>query len=85
MNQTAIQWVGWAASVAAVIMFVSYIDQIILNLDGQKGSVIQPAATVLNCTLWFIYGAGKTRKDWPIMVANFPGIVLGIAAVVTAW
>ena len=85
MNQTVIQWVGWAASVAAVLMFVSYVDQILLNIDGQKGSVIQPAATVLNCTLWFVYGLGKSRKDWPIMVANFPGIILGVAAVATAW
>ena len=84
MDQKVIQWIGWAASVAAIIMFVSYIDQIRLNLDGQKGSLIQPAATVLNCTLWFIYGFGKARKDWPIMAANFPGIILGLAAVATA-
>ncbi len=83
-NQRIIQWIGWAASVAAVIMFFSYIDQVRLNLAGNKGSLIQPAATVINCTLWFIYGFGKVKKDWPIMVANFPGIVLGALAFMTA-
>ena len=84
MNQRTVQTIGWLASIAAIIMLVSYIDQIRLNLDGQKGSLIQPVATVLNCTLWFIYGWGKARKDWPIMAANFPGIVLGAIAFITA-
>lgn len=79
-----IQIVGWIASIAAVIMFVAYIDQIKLNLTGHKGSVIQPAATVVNCTLWVIYAAAKERKDWPIIFANAPGIVLGILTVLTA-
>lgn len=84
MNTKAIQIIGWAASVAAVLMFVSYIDQIRLNLDGQKGSAIQAAATMVNCTLWLIYGAGKPRKDWPIIAANLPGIVVGAIAFMTA-
>lgn len=84
MNQRAVQVIGWLASLAAIIMFVSYVDQIRLNLDGHKGSIIQPAATVLNCTLWFVYGLGKVKKDWPIMAANFPGIILGAIAFITA-
>ncbi len=84
MNNKAIQVIGWLASIAAVLMFVAYIDQIILNLDGHKGSVIQPAATVVNCTLWLIYGLGKEKKDWPIIAANFPGIIIGAIAFITA-
>ena len=79
-----IQAVGWAASIAAVLMFLAYIDQIRLNLYGNKGSIIQPAATVFNCTLWFIYAAAKERKDWPIIIANIPGIILASVALLTA-
>ena len=65
-------------------MYLSYIDQIRLNLSGEKGSVIQPAATVANCTLWLAYGALRERRDWPIMLANAPGILLGAIALITA-
>jgi uncharacterized protein with PQ loop repeat len=75
---------GWAASAMACAMFLSYADQIRLNLDGHKGSIIQPAITVVNCLLWAAYGALKPRTDWPIVVANLPGIVFGALALVTA-
>lgn len=76
--------VGWAASLAAMLMFLAYIDQIRLNLAGHKGSVLQPAATVVNCLLWLAYGLGREHRDWPIICANIPGIVLGALAVLTA-
>jgi uncharacterized protein with PQ loop repeat len=76
--------IGWMATTMAIIMFVSYIDQIRLNLSGQKGSVIQPAATIVNCIFWTAYGFLKEKCDWPIIVANIPGIVLGIVALITA-
>ena len=76
--------IGWMATVTAIIMFVSYIDQIRFNLNGQKGSVIQPAATVINCSFWTVYGVLKEKRDWPIIVANLPGIILGAAAFLTA-
>ncbi len=79
-----IQAVGWAASTAAVLMYLTYIDQIHLNLQGHKGSVFLPVATMLNCSLWTIYAAGRAKRDWPMIVANIPGIVLGAATLVTA-
>ena len=65
-------------------MYMSYLDQIRLNLAGQKGSIIQPIATMINCALWAGYGFVKPKRDWPIIVANAPGVVLGTAALVTA-
>ena len=38
MNQRQIQILGWVASAMSILMYVSYIAQIINNLNGQKGS-----------------------------------------------
>ncbi|MEK8085034.1 hypothetical protein WNB94_01330 [Aquabacterium sp. A3] len=84
MKEEHLRVVGWIASITAILMFVSYADQIRLNLSGHPGSVWQPAATVLNCVLWTTYALARPRKDWPIAAANIPGIALGLAALVTA-
>jgi uncharacterized protein with PQ loop repeat len=76
--------VGWAASIAAVLMYLTYIDQIRLNLQGQKGSILLPMAAIINCVLWTIYAAARPRRDWPMIVANIPGILLGALSLVTA-
>ncbi len=75
---------GWIATVTAVAMYLSYIDQIRLNLSGHPGSVVQPLATMVNCGLWTLYGLLRRPRDWPIAIANFPGVVLGTVALVTA-
>lgn len=84
MQEKTVQLIGWLASGTAVMMYLSYIDQIRLNLDGGKGSIVQPAATLVNCILWTTYGVARERKDWPMIIANLPGIVLGAVALVTA-
>jgi hypothetical protein len=84
MQKKFVELIGWSASSAAVIMFIAYVDQIRLNLGGHKGSVIQPAATIFNCALWIAYGASKEKKDWPIIIANIPGVILGAIASLTA-
>ena len=76
--------VGWLACVMAVGMYLSYIDQIYLNLSGQPGSIILPTLTVFNCVFWVLYGLLKEVKDWPIVVCNAPGIVFGIITILTA-
>lgn len=43
--------IGWVATAASVSMYIAYIDQISRNLDGVKGSVIQPAAAFVAATL----------------------------------
>ncbi len=83
-RERALQILGWVATVTAVLMYVSYIDQIHRNLIGDKGSVVQPLATAVNCSLWVAYGLFKRVRDWPIALANAPGVLLGAVTLVTA-
>lgn len=76
--------VGWIASIVAVVMWTSLVDQIRLNLLGQKGSVIFAIAVVLNCSLWVTYGLLKHPRLWPVVVSNLPGVVLGLIAAATS-
>jgi len=84
MNEKTVNRIGWFASVMAITMYVSYIDQIKLNLSGVKGSVILPIATIFNCSAWVLYGFLKPKRDWPIITCNIPGVILGIATAITA-
>ena len=76
--------VGWLASGAAILMYVSYLPQIALNLEGHKGSALQPLAAMINCSLWCGYALMRRVRDWPIALANAPGVLLGGIAFVTA-
>jgi uncharacterized protein with PQ loop repeat len=76
---------GWVATVTAMAMYVSYIPQIDNNLHGMKGTWLQPLVAAINCTLWVTYGIlKKPRRDWPVAIANMPGIVFGLIAFITA-
>mgnify|MGYP001690138513 FL=1 len=75
---------GWVATGTAMLMYVSYIPQITSNLQGMKGDFLQPFVAGINCTLWVGYGFLKSKKDWPIIVANMPGIICGFTAAFTA-
>jgi uncharacterized protein with PQ loop repeat len=83
MNQKIVEKIGWAASIIAILMWFSFIDQIRLNLAGQKGSLIIPIVVTVNCILWTLFGLGK--KNWQIVAANLPGIFLGIITAITAF
>ena len=72
------------AAVTAVLMYVFYFPQIIGNINGHKGDWIQPLVAAINCTLWVAYGIWREKKDWPIVIANAPGIIFGGTAAVTA-
>lgn len=74
---------GRLASIISVLMYVSYVAQIISNLHGNKGNPVQPAVAALNAFLWVLYGWYAAKKDWPIIVANAPGIVLGLLTAIT--
>ena len=65
-------------------MYVFYVPQIIGNINGHKGDWIQPLVAAINCTLWVAYGIWREKKDWPIVIANVPGIIFGGTAAVTA-
>lgn len=68
----------------SIMMYVSYIPQIIDNLNGAKGNPIQPLVAAINCSLWVLYGIGKKPRDLPITIANLPGIIFGLIAFATA-
>ena len=84
MNERFMTILGWVATFTAVCMYVSYIQQIQLNLGGVKGGALQPLATAVNCTLWVAYGLLKQKRDWPVALANAPGVILGLITFVTA-
>ena len=84
MNEKHITKIGWLASLLAMAMYFSYIDQISLNISGHPGSLMLPILTTFNCTAWVLYGSVKTKKDWPMIVCSIPGIVLGVTSALTA-
>ncbi|WP_057744607.1 SemiSWEET family transporter [Liquorilactobacillus capillatus] len=86
MKQEArfIQILGRVATVLAVLMYVSYIPQIMNNLQGNYGNPIQPLVAALNCTFWCVYAYFKMNRDWPVFWANFPGIFFGLITFITS-
>jgi hypothetical protein len=84
MNPKIVDKMGWLASFMAMAMYFSYIDQIRLNVSGQPGSVFLPIITTINCITWALYGFFKIKRDWPIVIANIPGIIIGATTAVTA-
>ena len=84
MSEKQMKKVGWIATFMSIMMYVSYIPQILDNLAGHKGNFIQPAVAALNCCLSCYYGFFKEERDVPIVAANIPGIILGIITALTA-
>ena len=70
MTEKQVTTLGWVATFMSVMMYVSYIPQILNNLAGQKGNFIQPAVAAVNCTLWVIYGLCKEKRDMPLAAAS---------------
>ena len=62
----------------------SYSTHIIGNIHGNKSSFLEPMVATINCILWVSYGFFQKKKDWPIVVANLPGVVFGAIAAATA-
>lgn len=76
--------IGNTASIACLLMYFSYFGQIASNLSGHPVSPIQPFFAAINATLWVVYGSLKPQKDWPVIIANFPGIIFGLVTFITA-
>ena len=75
---------GYLGSTLSILMYVSYIPQIIGNLNGNKTSFIQPLVAAINCIVWVCYGLFKKDRDLPLVFANLPGIIFGLIAAFTA-
>lgn len=82
--QNKMKIVGAIASGLSICMYVSYIPQIIGNLSGHQGDWIQPSVAFINCTMWVAYGFFREHREWPLVLANLPGIVFGLTAAITA-
>lgn len=84
MNQKVFKILGWVATCTAMLMYISYFPQIMNNLHGNKSGFLQPIVAAINCTLWVCYGVFQEKRDWPIIIANTPGIIFGALAAITA-
>lgn len=84
MNQKPLKIMGWIATCTAMLMYVSYFPQIIHNIHVDKSGFLQPMVAAINCILWVSYGFFQEKKDWPIVVANLPGVIFGATAAITA-
>lgn len=84
MSEKKLEIFGWVGTALSIIMYVSYIPQIINNLNGIKGTPIQPLAAAVNGTIWVTYALLKEKKDYPLAAANAPGVVFGLITAVTA-
>lgn len=71
---------GIIGTVTAVLMYVFYINTIRNYLNAAPGTEkdwLQPAMACVNCCIWVAYGLFKERRDWPVAIANAPGIIFG--------
>lgn len=84
MNQKMFKILGWVATCTAMLMYISYFPQIMNNLHGNKSGFLQPMVAAINCILWVCYGVFQEKRDWPIIIANTPGIIFGALAAITA-
>ncbi len=84
ITEKQLRMIGVLASTMAILMYVSYIPQIMDNLNGNKTYFLQPLMAAFNCMAWMAYAVCREKKDWPLAVANVPGIILGLIAFATA-
>lgn len=84
LDKNGLFYVSRLATIFSILMYISYIPQIINNVGGVKGNPLQPLCAALNSILWVSYGLLKQKKDWPVIIANLPGIILGLITFMTA-
>ena len=85
MSEKQLTIMGWIGTALSVIMYISYVPEIIGNLHGHKTFFLQPLAAAVNCSIWTAYGLLKEKRDYPLSAANFPGVVFGLLATITAF
>jgi hypothetical protein len=83
MNQKTVGMIGWIATSTAMLTYLSYLDQIRLNLSGHPGSLLIPVFTVLNCSVWLPYAFFLEKRNWPLILSTLVGLSLGIISAVT--
>ncbi|WP_414468607.1 SemiSWEET family transporter [Methanobacterium sp. ACI-7] len=79
----SIETIGLIASIFAILMFISPIDQIRDIMRDKTSHTVSPIMylmMILNCFFWVIYGLGI--NDFYIITPNAIGIFLGMATVI---
>ena len=77
--------VGSIGAFIGIFVFISYIPQIIANLNGAKSQPLQPLFAAVSCLIWVIYGWTKEpKKDYILIIPNAFGVVLGFLTFITA-
>jgi hypothetical protein len=84
MSENKLKIIGWIGTALSVAMYISYIPQIMGNLNGNKTIFLQPLAAAFNCTIWVLYALLKDKRDYPLAAANAPGVIFGLIAAITA-
>lgn len=84
VSEKVVRQLGWFASIMAMIMYASYLDQIRLNMNGSPGSLLLPIASTINCAAWVGYALLKREKDWPMFLCNALGVVICLVTVTSA-
>ena len=51
MSERNLEILGWAGTCLSVIMYASYVPNIMANLSGNNVSFLQPLAAAINCTI----------------------------------
>ncbi len=77
------QAIGWFGSILSALTYISFIDQICLNLSGHPGSAVLAVCITIASMVWTIYGYRLTPRSYPIVVCNVMGTVFGAVTVVT--
>ena len=73
--------VGSIGAFIGIVVFITYIPQIIANIGGQKAQPWQPLAASVSCLIWVIYG---WTKDYILIIPNAAGVILGFLTFITA-
>ena len=84
MSENKLKIIGWIGTALSVTMYISYIPQIIGNLNGNKTVFLQPLAAAVNCAIWVLYALLKDKRDYPLAAANTPSVIFGLIAAITA-
>jgi hypothetical protein len=71
------------AFTVGIFASLSFIEIIISNLKEDSNIYIQPLVVVFNAIFWSLHAI--SRKDIPLLITNFLGISLGLAAAISAF
>ncbi len=82
-KEKIINFLGTLGTGIAILMFVSLLEIARSNLVGSSHIFIQPIAVTVNCSIWSLYA--HLKKERYVFWANFPGIILGVFTIITAF